>query len=182
MDRWDIPTLSGHRCNKALKALNILGQHAPPRVVAAVIRCMFNGWLTARRFQRKGCCILGCTEAADSIEHYAVCPEFHRLCFKHLGIGRSSCAHALEDFLCISTCSTILPAGLLAEDDDSFKSAVCLRALSLYALYKTLGSVRHSRVALAESHGAFAQHTQEAVRGHSGAISILRRCRAARRY
>ena len=45
-----------------------------PRVSAAVLRTLFNGWVTERRFQRWGPCRFGCREAEDSIEHYACCP------------------------------------------------------------------------------------------------------------
>jgi hypothetical protein len=118
LDRWNIPTLPGHRCSKALKALAVLGNQVPPRVVATVIRCLCNGWITARRFQRSGSCILGCVDAEDSIEHYALCPAFHSLCFKHLAISRPSHQQALEDFLCINTCCNILPGRSLPGDGD----------------------------------------------------------------
>ena len=83
-------------------------------------------------------------DAEDSIEHYALCPAFHSLCFKHLAISRPSHQQALEDFLCINTCCSILPGRILLEDGDCYKLAVSMRAISLYALGRTITSVRHS--------------------------------------
>ena len=51
---------------------------APPRVCAAVWRCVFNAWCTHRRFQKRRSpenrCVFGCgPNAEDSIEHYCRC-------------------------------------------------------------------------------------------------------------
>ena len=100
LGRWMIPTLPGHRCGRALRALEVLLSQVPPRIIAAVILCLCNRWITGRRFQQGGRCILGCSPGEDSIEHYAYCPYFHSLCFKHLCIGKPPYQQCLEDFLC----------------------------------------------------------------------------------
>ena len=45
-------------------------------MIAALIRSLWNGWVTSRRMQKAthdaGGCIFGC-EAVDCIEHYASC-------------------------------------------------------------------------------------------------------------
>ena len=173
LDRWNIPTLPGHRCGRALRALETLRSHAPPRVIAAVIRCLCNGWITGRRFQKGGRCVLGCSPGEDSIEHYAYCPHFHNLCSKHLHIGKPPYQRCLEDFLCINPCTDIIPAHV----SDGYNSAVTLRAISLYSLYNTLGSVRHGEVSRRDAHDVFGRHLQESSRGHAGATALLFRCR-----
>ena len=51
---------------------------APPRVSAAVLRTLYNGWCTHSRFQKRqahsNICVLGCGgNAEDSIMHYCRC-------------------------------------------------------------------------------------------------------------
>ena len=59
----------------ALKRLLRLGGDVPPRVWAATHGCLWNRWATARRRQvTRSNCLLGCSWAEDSIEHYAQCP------------------------------------------------------------------------------------------------------------
>ena len=44
-----------------------------PRVAAAVWGLAWNRWCTARRFQKKDRCMLGCGRGEDSAEHYMGC-------------------------------------------------------------------------------------------------------------
>ena len=86
-DRMRIQTLAGHRVGHIRRAFDILRPLVPPRVLAAVFRATFDGFITARRFQGRGNCIFGCTQSWDCIKHYAVCAKFHRLCHQHLRLS-----------------------------------------------------------------------------------------------
>ena len=173
LDRWNIPTLEGHRCNRAMASLETLSKQVPPRVLAVVIRALCNGWITGRRFQHSGHCVFACSHGEDSIEHYALCPEFHDLCLKHFCISRPPVVHCLEDFLCIKPCTSMLPVLMHNKGDALLKHAVTLRALSLYALYHTVGAVRHRIIGSRDARDAFGRYVQESVRGHNGAISLI---------
>ena len=75
LDRWNVHVLPGRRVARAIRHLRLLGCHCSPRVQAAYLRTIFNGWCTRRRFQGGGCCRLGCGSSEDSIEHMAHCPR-----------------------------------------------------------------------------------------------------------
>ena len=53
-----------------------------------MVRTIFNGWTTARRFQLHSHCKLGCSgwHHEDSLEHYARCPAIHALRTKRLNL------------------------------------------------------------------------------------------------
>ena len=68
LDRWRIGALPGHRPQRALRVFQVLTGKVPPRVLAALLGTLFNGWCTGRRFQQQGSsCISGCA-AEDSPE------------------------------------------------------------------------------------------------------------------
>ena len=124
-------------------------------------RCTVCFWMLLRRGQhralRKMCC-------------------FSQPLLPHFRISRPPATQCLEDFLCITPCSSALPALLQEDGDAAYTHAVTLRALSLYALYMTLGSVRHRTILLGDAPDAFARHAQHGCKGHKGAESLLRRC------
>ena len=81
IERWcfdsDTP---GQVARRIVHQMPRLGKLVAPRVLSAVIRTLYNGWCTARRFQSSGCCCLGCPyEGTDSIEHYARCRHTNAL-------------------------------------------------------------------------------------------------------
>ena len=102
LDRWALQILPGRRVDRAVRLLRGLAVEAPPRVWAAVLRTLCNGWVTARRFQTTGNCVLGCENCNDSIEHYAYCgilPHFVNVTSEpqqlnhHGGLRSSSRSH-----------------------------------------------------------------------------------------
>ena len=76
LDRWSLCGMPGRTAKNTLVVLRELRKRVPPRVSAALLRSMFNGWCTERRFQRHGPCVFQCNEFCqeDIIEHYASCP------------------------------------------------------------------------------------------------------------
>ena len=66
------------RAQQALVVAARLRGLVPPRVVAAVIRTWYDGWLSQRRFQSRGsCCLFGCGHGEDSVQHYMRCRVLH---------------------------------------------------------------------------------------------------------
>ena len=83
--RWNLPGTPG-RCSRQIhRNLARLRALAPPRVRAAMLRMLFNGWTTDRRMaslaKRPGLCLLRCSpRAADSLEHSFHCPVVAEWC------------------------------------------------------------------------------------------------------
>ena len=159
LDRWQIATLPGHRVERWLRTLHNTSHLLPPRVVASQFRVAFNGWMTSRRFQRSGCCILGCASGADSIEHYAFCSMYHRLCKRWLGLERPSAEECLSTFIGLTT-------------PGNNYSTAALRAISVFSLYRTHNALRHGPIQQYAEH-LFRGFLREAVRGHPKAMSLL---------
>ena len=90
-----------------------------PCTTGAVLRTLFNGWATARRFRVMDArvCRFGCADGDDSIEHYATCPAVYTAWEDFL--GRTHQCSPLE-FLCLGV------------EVDSIKR---LRMAFLYCLY-----------------------------------------------
>ena len=76
LDRFALFGFPGRTAERICTTLQELNDLVPPRVCAAVLRTLFNGWCTGRRFQAHGQCMFGCNSRPqeDSIEHYACCP------------------------------------------------------------------------------------------------------------
>ena len=78
IERWRLPGPEARTARQILRRLGRLGALVPPRIAAACFSTIWNRWVTARRFQRRGLpcnrCVLGCPgHAEDSIEHYSRC-------------------------------------------------------------------------------------------------------------
>ena len=84
LERWNLSTLPGHRMARALKVLETLARRSAPRVQAAYMRTLWNGWCTKRRFQQQGGCPFRCPHGADSIERISVCLVVRHMWAAHL--------------------------------------------------------------------------------------------------
>ena len=101
--RWKLTGLKGTTAWRCILYLDRLRSKIPPRVSAAWLRTLWNGWTTARRFQQgSSACLLGCGSRIsneDSIEHYADCRVFRRVAHTFLRLPAPACGHALGDFV-----------------------------------------------------------------------------------
>jgi hypothetical protein len=179
LDRWHLDILPGHRVARATVALKGLSCSAPPRISAAVLRALCNGWTTSRRFQGNGTCCFGCVQE-DSIEHYAFCKVFHRLCFRHLGLPTPPAERRLADFLCLDPCTVGLQASLKGGDEKA--TVRTLRGLAVYCLHRTINAVRYGTIGgalLVEQ--AFVAYVADAASGHVHAAALLSRARTRAR-
>ena len=152
LDRWDIKTLPGHRPARALRHIALLAGRCHPRVLAAYMRTICNGWCTRHRFQGVAGCPFGCAGGKDKLEHFACCPVVRGL---------------LHDFQ--------LPAPLAGEELDVFLGLQALplvaggdpeaqaRRLGVarYALYRLHGALRHQTVGVPHLPGAFREYARQ---------------------
>ncbi|CAK0876187.1 unnamed protein product, partial [Prorocentrum cordatum] len=133
LDRWRLDVLPGRRMGRALRVLDVLARRSVPRIQAAFIRTVTNGWCTRHRFQQRGHCPFRCGAERDSIEHLACCSAVRALLSTHLHGGSSRSPQTLDDFLCLS---------LHASEEE-----VVSRGVGLYAIYRLFNALRNGGLA-----------------------------------
>ncbi|CAK0848639.1 unnamed protein product [Prorocentrum cordatum] len=142
LDHWSIDLAPGRRVPRFSAYVALLGQSAPPCVMAAALRTACNGWLTTARFQQRSHCAFGCGGGFDCIRHYAHCGLYHRWCEEACALEPPPAQARLASFLGLHA-----PMGLEAapvprtSDEMRLLGAVCI-----YALYRAHLAVRHKAV------------------------------------
>ena len=152
LDHWQLRLSPGLRLNRASHVLQVVSNSCQPRVWAAILRLLCNGWCTASRFGGRGNCRLGCGTCDDSIRHLACCPVARRLFAESLGIPRPALGLELDAFLFLDS---------QWRDVDHIKR----RAWATYALYRTYNGLRHRRFHHDQIDGAFDTFLREGLRG-----------------
>ena len=166
LERWKLPGFPRVVARKALLHLRQVRALAPPRVGAAVLSTMWNRWTTARRFQKSGKCVFGCSPTAcDSIEHYACCTVVREVALRHLRLRLRAPPDAVADFVLADT----IPL------QPHPQSVLTRLALLIYAVYSAFNAARHQpdttpAVAAGMMHQAILQGAQ----GHRAAERVLR--------
>lgn len=161
LDRWHIPLLPGKRYCRVTLLLKGLAKKTPPRIPAAVLRCLCNGLITSRRYQGRNRCGLGCIEAEDSLEHYAFCPALATIARERLQLERAEPAERLQTLLCLH-----------CPWSDGNMQELLKRAILLYGLAHALNARRHHFLSSLATREALVQGFREAVFNHAIA-SIL---------
>ena len=116
------------------RRLTLLKTLVPPRVAAAVLRTLWNGWCSHRRFRKRAHnsnhCLLGCGgDAEDSIEHYYHCPAVQK-------VG--------EDYLRLKVCNErALNLWLLNEYVLGIDRHLMCTALLIYGTHMATNWCRH---------------------------------------
>ena len=156
MQRWRFVGPDAIVAARVIRNFRTIGQKCRPCVASAAFRAFWNGWPTTWRMRtmpgagKVASCLLGCTNAADQIEHYLVCPVAWEVLHNHhaikLQIGRKS-----------------LPAMLLAEKHIEIRE-VCAIATSIYAIARTVQALRSSDCAATP---LLKLHLQEGMRGRA---------------
>ena len=165
LEHWDLPLFPRVRAQRAVAMLQRLSLISPPRVFAAVLRTLWSGWCSARRFGRRSRCIFCGMEDADSLEHVTACRvlanfghDFLRLPYHALPGQRRLAFLFLE------------PASQLADE------TLLLGAIRVTAAYHV--HCRFRRNALVHkgrewARRALEQRAREAVLGHPRAMTIF---------
>ena len=171
LDRWPLRSRPCDRPAKLVAVVQLLSAHGTPRVAAAFLRTAMNGWCTARRFQGHAPCALGCRSGSDCIEHYAQCEVYHEFCRRRAGLETPAGRGKLACFLNLS------PSGGVAGGERRDDQCVLLRALTVYAAYRTQAAVRTGALLRRNAPGALLSFLREGARGHAQLESHLRRAR-----
>ena len=166
LERWALPGFPNHNAERTHRALTPPSQPwPPPRVSAATLRTIFNGWTTKRRFQAYAKCQFGCSgwHHEDSLEHYARCPVIHELRYKRLNLR-------------IQPWTTAIFLALHLPHDHNDDTTLTKVALLIYATYKTYNTIRHDNTAHRDKGfilDLMDQHTVEGAFGHPKATKVL---------
>ena len=162
LDRWPLLTLPGRRVGKVRRVLNVLSRLTTPRVQAAYLRMVCNGWCTKRRFQHGGFCLFGCGAGEDSLEHMATCWKVGEWFSTHLQLHVARGRGALDELFCMTTDSDPMLAG--GYSTQHFESYVVRRALGCYALFRIHNGMRYGNFQMQELSGAFGRLIREGMR------------------
>ena len=137
--RWGFPGSAADSSARIRSNFALIHRWCPPRVAAAYLRAVFNGWTTCRRMRHAnaacqcgfGRCLFGCERGADSLEHYSVCEVVWQFINSPRpgGMGVS-----IEP----STSSFFL-MGTGSQDVDKIRTG-----LALYAVYRATNYMRHA--------------------------------------
>jgi hypothetical protein len=139
LDGWKIDILPGHRVQRALEMLLGLSKLVSPRIWAATLRALCDGWTTHRRMQRSSPCLFGCGQGEDSIAHYSRCTMVARLMSSKLRLARQPPESRLAGFLLLEPCWRPGRESMLAR-----------RALGVYATFMASNRVRKGQAQNAE--------------------------------
>ena len=146
--RWPVGMLPGHRVARARRTLERTGRSCQPRVWAAAIRTMFDGWSTAARFGQTGPCQF-CGQGVDGLRHLAFCGVARHLREEVAGLGAPGRGHELELLL-----------GLLGDTDEE---GTRKWAVHNYVMYRLHGLLRHGVVRRDDLPGAYVELARTAV-------------------
>ena len=155
--RWPLSLFPRLRADRALRILPALRALVAPRVLAALVRTHWNGWVTARRLQhtRGATCCFGCS-APDSIEHYANCVHVSSFALSYLRLPRPvTPPQRMADFLALDIPSPVAHSDVLL-----------LKTLRTATVYHVHNRWRHSAAPPQVTRGMLPQTLREMLRGH----------------
>ena len=152
MQRLSFLLFSRARVARAISAMQKVNSLVTPRVGAALLHTVCNGWCTSGRYQQRGHCKF-CGRGQDSLNHIARCPSVWKIMEEEAGILRPPPGRELE-FLCCM-CSEEVVREYMNPAPDSIDAAIRSRAHALYALYRTFNWTRHHPEGVGDCAGVF---------------------------
>ena len=165
LEAWQMPLFPRHRATRATAMLNRLTALVAPRVSAAVLRTLWSGWCTQRRFGGRARCLFCAREDEDSVEHASVCKSLAT--FGHAELRLPYFAEPGQrriNFLLLD------PASALSD------AALTLGALRVAAAYHCHCRFRRRPDSLRGSEGvrrALLQLVKELVQGHVRSLAVF---------
>ena len=123
-----------------------------------MLRCIWNGWPTARRKQQRvSACLLVCGRGEDAVSHYARCAHVRAVGRQHLGLGFRFSDPLAHWCMTAPDCADI-------ERDSHWWPKV---AVLMYATMRATNSARvQGMLPMADALRALRQGVVEGVRGH----------------
>ena len=164
--RWRLTIFPRTCSTRASRVLARLARLVPPRVLAAVLRLWWNGWITPRRFQQaeRSCLFCGQVESVDALEHIMCCRVVWAFSGRFLRqlcpIGQA--AHRRAAFLLIDH---------TAFQDDACLTLGAIRVAATYTIHNTLRTTAPSDPDTTVD--MLAQAAKECVRGQGWASRCL---------
>ena len=162
---WRIDVFVSPRARRMVRVCHAVKDLVPPRVLAALIRTWFNGWVTKGRFQVYGwesTCMWGCScRDGDSLKHYSVCPVLARW-RRSIGLMDGNSVESRRAAFM-----------MLKKDIDDCPSRMAWGAMAVYSIYQTYNLLVHRPAPAAEAYNALKQGLREGARGHDRAEKIL---------
>jgi hypothetical protein len=165
IERWKLQGPPGRAATRILCRLEKLRTLVTPRVSAACFSTIWNRWVTARRFQRRGLpcnrCVLGCPgHAEDSIEHYSRCAVVWAFAARVMQIDIQHEKRLEAFFLAVPEA-----------DDKEFLGRL---AILIYITYRATNLARREECNdTTSSYEMMVQLSKEAVRGHAPSMRLL---------
>ena len=160
--KLNLSILPGHRLRRAKRVLRELYSLTASRVVAAVLRCFLNGWVTQRRLSgTRNCpCKFGCKNGTDDLNHIMRCPVTHLLAKRHLQLRPPPVEQRADASLCMD--EDLLSGYYLLSTPADRNGVLQARGILMYALYSVHNALRHHHITTAGLDGAFAQSCRNA--------------------
>ena len=134
--RFNLPGLARHTSESCVRLLQRLAGLVPPRVSAACLRTLWNGWVTRDRFQQgaHSHCVFGCGMGIDSMKHYPYCNVVRR--FRRSFLRLEDEPHEIfSNFVTLGVNLGTLDDNMLVR-----------RAVLVYAVYCSSNQARNARV------------------------------------
>jgi len=142
LDPLPLSVLPGYRVQRVLGILARLRPLVAPRVIAAYLRTVCDGWMTLKRFQQRGPCRF-CGREIDSLRHIARCTAANRWAHDFCHLQRPPVGAELDFLLCIHDEALHVQHSLRPLEDSS--QMLRARALYLYALCRLRNGIRNHR-------------------------------------
>ena len=171
LERFQLGGLPGTTANRMVRVLQMLQSSVNPKVVAAVLRTIWNGWTSEHRFQGSGTCVFNCKHWTENrVEHYAVCPYVIQFGRKVLNIHPPPSTNPAGLFLTLG-----LHEATVTDTD------IIRRAIWVYATYRAVMELSHDEDSddgepLGNAQELLKQFAKEAVEGHGPSTAILDSC------
>ncbi|CAK0814551.1 unnamed protein product, partial [Prorocentrum cordatum] len=165
LEQWVVPLFPRLRAQRAVAMLRRLTALVPPRTTAAVIRTLWSGWRTSRRFGCRRACLYCGMEDGGSVEHASVCGALARFGARYLRLPYvSEVGPRRLSFL------------LLGPPSELTAMRLTLGASLVAAAYRLHCRFRNQRAELRGEEAvrrALEQAVKEAVQGNHGATTIF---------
>ena len=160
LKRWNLVGVRRRWRDAFMGNMEGLSKLVAPRVAAAVFGLAWNRWCTARRFQQRSVCKLGCGRGSDSAEHYCGCAVARDVGWRKLRLDKEENYDERK--------KSLMGANKVGKDD-----ATCYAILA-YAIFRTIGNNMKSAGSCEEKKEEIAQHIRNAVEGHVKSAQVVK--------
>ena len=164
LQRWGLPGFPRRSAASAARLLVQLRGSVAPRVQVAVLRTIFNGWVTGRRFQRRyeGLCCFA-RGGDNMVEHYLRCRVVRDFAWRRLRLD-----------LPPDRCWPWLLLAATPDDIHCSRHFTQRLAILHYVIYRVVHRMRHLEGPARDDHfGCLGQALVEAVLGHPSSTRLL---------